>query len=423
MKHLRLLVIISLVLLPALSQAADTGYGYPFTTPFKATILQTPPDLKPELPKDIPSKRIALEVIPGLKIPEVFFYNNGVRLTYVFQKEKAPLVFLISGTGGDDSAPRMQTMMKALYQAGYHVVILPSPTHPNFVEAASHSHVPGDPTEDAADLYWVMENFWNKFKDDIEVSDFYLSGFSLGATQSAFVAKLDEERMTFKFKKVLMINPAVNLYTSVSQIEGLLDKIPGGRPNIGRFFNGMLAKVAEFYHRGEFVAFNEEFMFKLAQSGTITPDEAGGLIGVAFRLASAGMIFSADVMNGGGYVVPKNKQLTSTDSLTDYFRVCGHLSFLDYFNEYFFPYFQKKRPGLTKEALIDSMGLKGIEGYLKSNNKFGVMTNENDFILTAADLDYLRQLFGDRAKIYPVGGHGGNFEYKDNMAYALGFFK
>ena len=39
-------------------------------------------------------------------------------------------------------------------------------------------------------------------------------------------------------------------------------------------------------------------------------------------------------------------------------RVANHLSFLDYFNEYFYPYFAKKRPGLTKEALIQSLGLK-----------------------------------------------------------------
>ena len=51
------------------------------------------------------------------------------------------------------------------------------------------------------------------------------------------------------------------------------------------------------------------------------------------------------------------------------------------------------------------------------------MTNENDFILSTADRDYLKQLFGERTKIYPRGGHLGNLEYKDNMAYAVDFFK
>ena len=84
---------------------------------------------------------------------------------------------------------------------------------------------------------------------------------------------------------------------------------------------------------------------------------------------------------------------------------------------------QTRRPGLTKEALIESLGLRSIEGYLKSSAKFGVMTNENDFILTKAEIDYLRQLFGERAKIYPRGGHIGNLEYKENLAYMVAFFK
>jgi hypothetical protein len=134
------------------------------------------------------------------------------------------------------------------------------------------------------------------------------------------------------------------------------------------------------------------------------------------------MIFTSDVMTNGGYVVPKNRVLSNSDSLRDYARVTNHLSFLDYFNEYFYPYFQKKRPGLTKQALIDSLGLKSIEGYLKGNPKFNVITNENDFILSSADRDYLRQLFGDKTKIYPVGGHLGNLEYVENMKYTNDVF-
>jgi hypothetical protein len=51
------------------------------------------------------------------------------------------------------------------------------------------------------------------------------------------------------------------------------------------------------------------------------------------------------------------------------------------------------------------------------------MTNDNDFILAPGELDYLRQLFGERTKVYPRGGHLGNLEYRDNMAYFVEFFK
>jgi hypothetical protein len=174
---------------------------------------------------------------------------------------------------------------------------------------------------------------------------------------------------------------------------------------------------------GDFIAINDEFFFAVYKTHLLNQDEAGGLIALAFRISSAGMIFASDVMANGGYIVPKNRVLEKNESLEDYFQVGVHLSFLQYFDEYFYPYIQKKRPWLTREALIETESLRSIEEYLKSSKKFGVMTNENDFILTPADLNYLRTLFGERAKVYPSGGHMGNLEYKENMAYIADFFR
>jgi hypothetical protein len=176
-----------------------------------------------------------------------------------------------------------------------------------------------------------------------------------------------------------------------------------------------MAKFVQIYKEGDYVEFNGEFLYGVYKSGKLSADEGYGIIGTAFRVAAGSMIFTSDVMTNGGYVVPKNRVLGSTDSLREYMRVANHLSFLDYFNEYFYPYFEKKRPGLTKEALIQSLGLKHIEGYLKNNPKFHVMTNENDFILNNADRDYLKQLFGEQTIIYPAGGHLGNLEYVENI--------
>jgi pimeloyl-ACP methyl ester carboxylesterase len=333
------------------------------------------------------------------------------------------LVFLIAGAAASDRAPKLLTMMKAFYQAGFHVITLPSPSNANFIISASKSGVPGDLADDAADLYRAMETAWKQVEGDIEVTSFHLCGYSLGASQAAFVAKLDEERRVFNFRKVLMINPPVSLYSSVSTIEEMLKQIPGGPKKQGIFFNKMLSKFSQFYRYGNFVAINDDFLYALYAESLYSHEETGGLIGLTYRINLAGMIFCSDVMTNSGYVVPKNRVLSPTDSLYDYFLVSTHLSFFDYFNEYFYPYFEKRRPGLTKQALIESQSLRSIEGYLKSSAKFGVMTNENDFILTREELDYLRQLFGERAKIYPRGGHLGNLEYKDNLAYMVDFFK
>jgi len=215
----------------------------------------------------------------------------------------------------------------------------------------------------------------------------------------------------------------VSLYSSAGRIEELLKQIPGGAKKQGIFFNRMLSKFSQFYRYGNFVAINDEFLYAIYTEKLFSREETGGLIGLTYRINLAGMIFSSDVMTNSGYVVPKNRVLSSTDSTFDYFLVSSHLSFFDYFNEYLYPYFQKQRPGLTKQTFIDSLSLRSIERYLKSSAKFGVMANENDFILTKGELDYLRQLFGERTKVYPRGGHLGNLEYKENLAYMVDFFK
>jgi len=166
----------------------------------------------------------------------------------------------------------------------------------------------------------------------------------------------------------------------------------------------MLDRFTNYYHYGNFVALNDDFIYSVYEEKLFSKEETAGLIGLAQRISMAGMIFSSDVMTGGGYIVPKNRVLKTSDSLFDYFLVSSHLSFAEYFNEYFYPYFKNKRPGLTKEELIASQSLKSIDGYLRSASKIGVITNENDFILTSDELAYLKELFGERARIYPAGG-------------------
>jgi hypothetical protein len=418
-----LLFFACLLLAPLPGTAADDSYGYPIMGANEATILGTPAVLMPELPAIISSRRLILEVIPERHKPPVFFYDEGLRCSFAYQDHKAPLVFLIAGAGASDRSAKLLSMTKALYQAGFHVITLPSPSHANFIISASSSSVPGDLTEDAADLYRAMQVAWNQVKGDIEVSSFSLGGYSMGASQAAFVAKLDEELKVFNFRKVLMINPPVSLYSSATSIEALLKQIPGGAKKQGVFFNKMLVKFSQYYRYGNFVAINDDFLYSIYTEKLFSHEETAGLIGLTYRINLAGMIFASDVMTNSGYIVPKNRVLGPTDSLGDYFQVSTHLSFFEYFNEYFYPYFQKRRPGLTKQALIESESLRSIEGYLKSSDKFGMMTNENDFILTKGELDYLQQLFGERAKVYPRGGHLGNLEYKDNLAYMVDFFK
>jgi len=121
--------------------AADDGYGYPISGSYEATILGTPDNLKPP---PLPRYRSgsSSQRHPGPQEAGCLFYDEGLRCTLAYQDKKAPLVFLIGGTGAGDRSQKVMAMMKELYKAGYHVITLPSPTHPNFIISASNNHVP-----------------------------------------------------------------------------------------------------------------------------------------------------------------------------------------------------------------------------------------------------------------------------------------
>ena len=146
------------------------------------------------------------------------------------------------------------------------------------------------------------------------------------------------------------------------------------------------------------------------------------LVGLSFRQSSANMIFTSDVFTNSGYIKPKNLELSTSDSLTGYFKVANRVSFEDYFEELFAPYFNRRYPGLTKSALIGSLGVKGIEEYLRQTKKIGLVHNADDVILGPDDLGYFQNVFGSRAKIFPRGGHCGNIDHKDFVAYMVAFF-
>ncbi len=103
--------------------------------------------------------------------------------------------------------------------------------------------------------------------------------------------------------------------------------------------------------------------------------------------------------------------------------MANRVGFADYVDEYMVPYFGAAESGLTRQGLIDSVSLKSIEGYLRSADKIALVTNADDLILAPGEVDYFRNVFGGRAKIYPNGGHCGNMEYKDNVAYMVDYFK
>jgi pimeloyl-ACP methyl ester carboxylesterase len=400
-------------------------YDYTIVNPVAATVVGTPPGQAAEVPDVINKEELRLTVFPDREIPEVFWYADQLQFTLVYQVGPAPLIFLVPGSGAGPESVKSQYLQKAFFQGGYHVISLASPAEPEFIITASSTGIAGRAEHDARDLYRVMQLAYEQVKDRIEVEAFHLAGYSLGAWDAAFVAHLDAQEKAIGFDRVLMINPPVSLYTSAQILDNMLDdNIPGGGRNIGLLLSRLINQFAGFYRQtGELNLTGEYLLYNLYTRLAPSDEELEALIGLAFRFTSANLMFTSDVMTNSGLIVPKNLELGPASSLTEYFEVSIRTTFIDYFNQLYYPYFKTRNPSVTEQQLIDEASLESIRDFLANAEHVGLMTNEDDIILAPGQIDYLRELFGDRAQIWPTGGHMGNLGTRAVTAYVVDYFR
>jgi hypothetical protein len=418
--HLRAMIVV-LALFAAGTLASSEDYDYPIEDRYEATVVGTPVEFQAVLPKNIPFKKRWIKIFPQRELPEAVWYGGKLLYSQALQRKTAPLIFLIAGTGASHKGSKNYDMARAFYQAGFHVVSLSSPTYPNFVTAASTTGVVGHSEKDAEDLYRVMEMIWKTLDDKIEVSSFNLTGYSLGAFNAAYVAKLDEERGAFNFDRVLMINPPVSLYNSISLLDRMIENIPGGIDNFDKFVDDLMVGVAEVYRDSE-DDLGEDFLLKATEILDLKNEELAALIGTSFRISSASLVFTSDVMADFGYIKPKGLPLGRRDDLTIYAEVANRLGFTDYYHKFFYPYYRDEYPDQDRDEFISAISLEKIADYLRDSSKIQVFHNADDIILEPGEIDFFSETFGDRATIYPRGGHCGNINHRDNVAAMLAVF-
>jgi Alpha/beta hydrolase family len=402
--------------------AIVTDYGYPFADPYEATVIGTPDEYRADLPEKIPDQLRQLLVLRGREVPDIFWYNATLGYSLAAQPGPARLVFILPGAGAGFDSSRSLILQRALYQAGFHVVSLPSPLHPNFIVAASTSRRPGLLTADAQDIYRVMALIRGHVADEIAITGYDLVGYSLGATQAAFVAKLDDERRSLGFERVLLINPPVSLYRAARVLDQLFEEHIPSIAAFNRLFNQLMQEFSEFYSPAEPMLLSDDLVYEIYKRRPPPDSTLQALIGAAFRLASINLLFTSDVLAHVGVLVAPDRRLGITDSLTPYLKASTQLSFEDYARRVLYPYYREITPGISFDELVAQDGLRAIDRYLKTTPKIGLMHNADDILLGPGDLQYLEGVFGDRARIYPKGGHSGNLAYKDNIAYLVEFF-
>lgn len=397
------------------------AYDYPIQNPYAATVIAMPPDKKVDL-SDIPKPdEETITIFPDRKIPDGYWYEKGLHYGQLIQPNPAPLIYVIAGTGGDHRSEKMHSLARMFYCAGFSVVLLPSPTHQNFIVNASTSFG-GRPIESARDLYRVMGMIDQRIAATTTITERMLTGYSLGAMDAAFTAKLDDQEHQLNFSRVLLINPPYSLVTSIKRIDQMLYMgMPGGMDDANKFIDKIVTRLGSMDGGGEALDFtNGNLLMEAYQQGKLTPNNFATTIGLSFRLSASSMVFANDVMSHSGYIFPKDKDFTTETNLLPVMAIALRTSFVDYANAYYAGKL-KQANGETSKTLATEDSLAYLDSYLRNNPKFGLITNQDDVILGPGEVEKLASLFGTNEIVFSNGGHLGNMTHPA-VAYAIVHF-
>ena len=398
------------------------SYNFPIDDPYSATIIGSATMMTPGVSENIPLKVYEIQIKDKKEIPDVFWYASKFKFSFSKQKnKKAPLIFVLAGTGSDYNTTRVKFMQRIFHDAGYHTIAISSQTSQQFMISASSNSVPGLLLEDNKDIYKAMKLAYNKIKDQVEVTDFYIMGYSLGGSNAAVLSYIDEKEKVFNFKRVFMVNPPVDLYNSAVKLDKYLDDYTGGKTEgIEKLLNTTLAKVKGGL-TSEYANIGADTIYNIVKGDILSDAEKEAYIGLAFRLASTDLNFISDFMTKSHVYTKNPEKVDKYTNMKEYFKAVNFATFEDYVNKIGFPYYKKHNKDYSIEALKREASLKVIEDYLRTSPKIAAVTNADELILNEKDFAFLKDVFKDRLVIYPKGGHCGNMFYKENVDVMLKF--
>ena len=398
------------------------SYNFPIEDPYSATIIGSATMMTPGVSENIPLKVYEIQIKDKKEIPDVFWYASKFKFSFSKQKnKKAPLIFVLAGTGSDYSAVRVKFMQRIFHDAGYHTIAISSQMSQQFMISASTNAIPGMLIRDNEDIYKAMKLAYNKIKDEVDVTDFYIMGYSLGGANAAVLSYIDEKEKAFNFKRVFMVNPPVELYDSAVKLDKYLDDYTGGKSaGIEKLLNTTLAKVKGGL-TSEYANIGADTIYNIVKGDILSDAEKKAYIGLAFRLTSTDLNFISDFLTKSHIYTKNPEKVDKFTNMKEYFKAVNFATFEDYVNKIGFPYYKKYNKDFTIEDLKREASLRVIEDYLRTSPKIAAVTNADELILNEKDIDYLKDVFKDRLIIYPKGGHCGNMFYKENVDVMVKF--
>jgi len=402
-------------------------YRYPYKDPYLATTTLSIAKGRDVLLADDDVSRKSLEITIIDNRDNTYLLEGKGKLRFRFYQQigSAPLIFIIPGLGSPAASGSAPYLAEVLVDQGFHVLILPSPFNWNFALAASRSGLPGITQEDSEDLYSAMQLILQHIKIHYgaRVGGTGLIGLSDGALYGAYIGKIDTEKRKIGILRYLLVNPPVDLFKGIAIIDQMAE--------LGRKFGTQQRKRIEAYGVGvatqasEMASgvhdpFNDPAYFAgWDKRFRLSEEQMQYLIGRALQLPIGDVIYVRELVHPEGVL----KTAISYAHRTERFYEAHSYGIRDYVRLFLIPGLEQRRRSQTINGVWKiGLSLRDIESTLVGNKNIFVMHNQDDFLVSIEDLDYLERLLGDRAKIYPYGGHMGNIWYWQNRNDIVSIF-
>lgn len=386
----------------------------------RATVFGTPPQDIAPMPARVPLEEIDISMPWAMPVPEVLWFDSRLRVWFSAQEKPAPLAIVISGTGGDGNVAKLSTLRAALYGAGYHVLTMPSPTFPGFIVSTSSTGVAGDLMQDGHDLYAAMQRVIAQLPKHPPITEIDVLGFSLGGANAAVVKSIDAKEGKLHIRRAVMINPPVSLFASIDRLDKLFaQSIGSGDVGLENLYKRLYARLANLYRASNKVQIDDTDILAAAGSVLKTDADFSAAIALTFRLELVDVFFTGDLYARTGVVVDPRHPPGVQDSLQGIEQKLRAMTFADYFNRVFAPYYLAHRAGSTPQSLQADNRLDIIGASLRDDPDYYAQTNSDDLILSPAELAWLRSTLGRRIVVYDHGGHLGNLGERRQIADML----
>jgi predicted alpha/beta-fold hydrolase len=413
---MRSLILLVLSVFSTISLASDISPPSLIKNPLAATITSVLAG-----PEKDNFKRDSVIVLPNRDNVYLMEDLAQLRFTYRLQdNRRAPLMFVVPGTGGNSEAGGAQFLAERYFKMGYSTVVVENPFYWGFAVSSSRSGLPGYTPADSADLYRGLQKITRQLRadKDLKPRSFSLTGYSLGALQSLFIQQMDQQAPVFNFAKVLLINPPADLLYAVTSIDRLYAKGNSLSPKSKKVLMYRILNIADKYLDKVDDLKDPKFVQKVYDELNPTDQEMAYLIGTSFRETIRDVVFASQQVHDLGVLKVRATRYRQNARWDEAMTV----SFSDYIGKFLYPQLVKSHGAdysiqdLNAESSIYQFG-----DAIKASNNIYLITSEDDLIIQHQDIAWFKDHFGDRALIFPYGGHCGaiNFPQFQKQVHAI----